>query len=448
MSKHTVVPSSQIIASSGEQTTHQLIEFITQQNPSVSGFIKILARRDYIYAITYPDHEIYCTQLKHWINNTSSSLMFDPLEKNGNGLEIGLKRAYFVAASYDACFILVDRIVDGIVMPDLREGYATHELPNGECYEIPKRSSVVCLQIGRNTDVSTYCSELVNLSSNENPKFWLSGIENALRKDEFITYMACAANTLVLVTNHGRLIVGGSNGFGECGYGEKRSFSATSPHPFCEENPHVKFCKVACGDHNIVALTQCGRIYVCGYNSTCELGISDTGDQKEIKESVGFAKITHSDPAIDVACHYYGVIFLTKSGSVFVSGGSNKSLTQITLPYQYNGTLFNVVKSIGAGSQSFMISLTDSNHSDYLLLTVSRQSNYASPIEMHKEFFRSISPNTQRIDVTGSDHMSYISYVQQRAVIAGTTLQKQLTKHLTDCYEEKSLSDIDMIFFV
>ncbi|KAG2373445.1 hypothetical protein C9374_008555 [Naegleria lovaniensis] len=434
---------SHLIATSSEKT-HQFLELIKKQNPTLSGFVKIYARREYIYAITYPDHQIYYYQQlyhqHHQPGSLQASLLLDPLEKNNDGQWIGWKRAYFVAASYNCCYVLVDRIVDGIISPDFREGYVNHELPNGECYEIPKRSSVVA---SVTCDMDPSNSEFVILNPS-NTKLWLKGIDEALRQDEFITYMACGAYTLVLVTNQGRLIVGGSNGFGECGY-DGYSTVPTAPHPFCEKHPNVKFCKVACGDHNIVALTQCGRIFVCGYNSSDELGMKNTGNQKQITESVEFAKITHSDPAIDVDCHYYGVIFLTRNGSVYVSGGSNRSLSKLTLPYLHSGTLFNTVTSIGAGSHSFLISLTNSN-SDLLMLKVSRDAlNISEAAQMKKEFLKGISSQQQRIGMTGSDQpsFSYIGYIQQRAVRSIKTLQKQLAQHLTNCFEDKSFADIN-----
>ena len=57
-----------------------------------------------------------------------------------------------------------------------------------------------------------------------------------------------------------------SNSFGELGV--PQDVHQFIVHPFNLEHRHVKFLKVACGDHNIIALTTEGQVYVTGYNST------------------------------------------------------------------------------------------------------------------------------------------------------------------------------------
>ena len=96
--------------------------------------------------------------------------------------------------------------------------------------------------------------------------YWMKDVDDLLRADEYITYMACAAYTTVIVTSKGRLLISGSNSFGELGVSQ-HEVSQFIVHPFSLENSQVKFIKVACGDHNIIGLTTEGQVYVTGYNS-------------------------------------------------------------------------------------------------------------------------------------------------------------------------------------
>lgn len=67
-----------------------------------------------------------------------------------------------------------------------------------------------------------------------------------------------------------------------------------------------------CGDHSIVALSDEGKIYACGYNGNNELLVnSHTDIVEELCESKKMNEITANDPAIDIATQYYQVLFLT-----------------------------------------------------------------------------------------------------------------------------------------
>ena len=91
----------------------------------------------------------------------------------------------------------------------------THSLPSGERYKLPLRGSLVGVKIsssGRNCLGSQiYDLEAGSFAKEElqSKLYWVKDVDDLLLADEFITYMACAAYTTVVVTSKGRLLISG-----------------------------------------------------------------------------------------------------------------------------------------------------------------------------------------------------------------------------------------------
>ncbi|KAG2382415.1 hypothetical protein C9374_005617 [Naegleria lovaniensis] len=412
-------------------------------------FIQILSRRGIVYAITSPDHKLYW-KWEQGHSNQWSDDVFSNYKENRNGEEIGLERAYFVAASYHHVLILTDKIVDGIVSPDIgSSNFAFTELPNGERFKVPKRPSVVAIHVGSYDNPPFFGEDVINLqtlvegtsSVKQGQIYWLRDVEKALAFNEYITYMACAAYTSVFVTSNGRLLVGGSNQFGEVGQS-----IATTPatlrieeHPFSRRNPNVKICKVACGDHSIIALSTEGKIYVCGYNGSNELMLDSNRDiVEELCESKRVNEITDHDPAIDVATQYYHFLFLTKSGRIYMNGSDHNTTRTFTLPFSHDGTVFHKVACVGATNYQFHACLINSQ-SDVCLVDISIQ-DQTKVIFMKKAVH--IDSNKILWINGGEENRSPLCVYLKTQHVSGSSLQTKLANHLTNVYGEDGVDDI------
>ena len=90
--------------------------------------------------------------------------VFSNYKENKKGDCIGLERAYFVAASYHHVPILTDKIMDGVVSVHSKIGssssdYAVTELPSGESFRVPRRPSVVAIQMAY--DIPPYMGKML-----------------------------------------------------------------------------------------------------------------------------------------------------------------------------------------------------------------------------------------------------------------------------------------------
>jgi len=106
--------------------------------------------------------------------------------------------------------------------------------------------------------------------------------KSLLQHGEYIIHVGCAAFTCVYLSSRGKLYSVGSNQFAEMGVGYVSSGSSSAMiseikpcviDPQCKEQPF--FIKTVHGDHNIVALTNDGRVVICGYS----LGVPNTSHQ-------------------------------------------------------------------------------------------------------------------------------------------------------------------------
>ena len=222
-------------------------------------FSHFLARRDRTFAITRSDHQIY------WITRS----MCHKLENR--------MKVYFVASSYGHVMFLTDPIDQntGNCVAYNPHGYTVHRLPNGHSYTVPKKSSVIGFRLHGSAELfggetKTFSLDLSDPGMLE--FLHMQDVEKCLDINEYVVYMSCAAYTSILLTNHGRLMICGSNGFGELGFDVKdNKTEKLDVHPIHKQEPNLFFTKTACGDHNIVVITKEGLVYVTGYNSSNEL---------------------------------------------------------------------------------------------------------------------------------------------------------------------------------
>ena len=240
--------------------TQLFIEQIKQlKKSSTVEFVQFFSRREWLFAITYPDHQFY---FSHLVNTYTLP-------------DVNTK-VYFVSCSYCHAMLIVDPIdEDGKFSSYNEAGYTLHKLPNGQSYTLPRKSSVIGLKSSVQIVDSAFGYDKKILASFDKGNFGeiiqIKDLETLLRPDEFVTYMSSAAYTSIFVTSQGRILLTGSNGFGELGVSGIDKSEKIFVQPLCEENPSLFFCKVACGDHNIFAITKEGLVYVTGYNASNEL---------------------------------------------------------------------------------------------------------------------------------------------------------------------------------
>ncbi|KAL9648221.1 hypothetical protein ABK040_009225 [Willaertia magna] len=247
---------------------------------------------------------------------------------------------YYMSGSYDHLMLLVDRIT---ILNEMEEtktfkietnnNLYDHQLPNGEIIKVPRLFSVIAFDEKTATCLGENKINLIPIISNLDIKsiYLLKDVEDVVNNNEFITYMACAARTSVFVTNFGRLYVCGGNQFGDTGMGGVSDVPKVTLHKIFKQRTDIYFVKVTAGDHNMIALTNDGRVFVCGYNAGNQLGvINNAQHQQELIESPQFCD--HSEYVIDIASQYYSTIYLTKSGKLFVTNSGAKQLISVNIP--------------------------------------------------------------------------------------------------------------------
>ena len=160
-----------------------------------------------------------------------------------------------MAANYSAFFILVK--------------YATGN------------TRVFCDISGKYAKSENFISVKIMKDKEEDTQSWVEILDfkELLQPGEHIVHLGCAAFTCIFISSRGKLFSVGSNQFAEMGIGMtsaigNSTISEIKPcvvDPECTDGPF--FVKTVHGDHNIVALTNDGRVFICGYS----LGRSDNG---------------------------------------------------------------------------------------------------------------------------------------------------------------------------
>jgi len=174
---------------------------------------------------------------------------------------------------------------------------------------------------------------------------------------EKIVTISCAAYSTCFVTEDKitgfhNLYYAGGNQYGECSTGDGQNLETMR----CEERPrkldsryfsghHVK--KIVAGDHSFQILTQTGRLFGNGYNSSGQLFLEGTEDVN---------MLTEAHPSqysiVDCACQFYSSVVLDSSGDLINSGPSqSKKKEEMTI----EGVEKHDIRSIEAGDHSLAV---------------------------------------------------------------------------------------------
>ena len=135
-------------------------------------------------------------------------------------------------------------------------------------------------------------------------------------KDSIVKDVACGESHTAVLLNNGKLIMLGSNEFGQCGISDESMFSASFHEVHIKDE---KFVRVSCGDNFTLAITKSGKIFSCGLNDHWELGFESDG-------SVRIPTLVTSlfgVPVVSIACGSAHCLALSATGQVF-SWGRNK----------------------------------------------------------------------------------------------------------------------------
>jgi alpha-tubulin suppressor-like RCC1 family protein len=84
------------------------------------------------------------------------------------------------------------------------------------------------------------------------------------------------------LTRSGEVYVWGQNEDGKLGLGDFQQRLTPVVHPLLDINGEKipKLRRIQCAGHNTFFLTECGKLYSCGWNGLYALGVADSeGDQ-------------------------------------------------------------------------------------------------------------------------------------------------------------------------
>jgi alpha-tubulin suppressor-like RCC1 family protein len=130
-----------------------------------------------------------------------------------------------------------------------------------------------------------------------------------------VEQIACGQNHTVFLSCAGTAYTAGSNIRGQLGIGKRsrmEGFSKVSGLEFKEVS------QIACGQTHTVFLTYENQVYVCGSNSSGELGI-DSGD---FEDRVTPTKLHHYqlDKVKMIACGGWNTVFVSTRNDIMVCG--------------------------------------------------------------------------------------------------------------------------------
>ena len=159
------------------------------------------------------------------------------------------------------------------------------------------------------TAIGATTKVLISDNGNNNYSSWVEILDfkELLQPGEHIVHLGCATFTYVFISSRGKLFSVGSNQFAEMGIGMNDSLSISEIKPCvidpeCTDEPF--FVKTVHGDHNIVALTIDGRVFICGYS------LSGNGAHQQTLVQV---KPNRSTKVVftDICASYYSLYGLT-----------------------------------------------------------------------------------------------------------------------------------------
>jgi len=135
-----------------------------------------------------------------------------------------------------------------------------------------------------------------------------------------ISAIACGFSHTLFLTNDGKVYSCGANGSGQLG----RTGTTTTPQPISTLNSFTSFTisAIACGSSHTVFLTNDGKVYSCGSNSSGQLG--RTVDEANPQGTPSIISALNLYTISAIACGSSHTLFLTNDGKVY-SCGSHSS---------------------------------------------------------------------------------------------------------------------------
>ena len=174
-----------------------------------------------------------------------------------------------------------------------------------------------------------------------------------------IKQIACGGSHTFILKNDGSLWSCGYNGKGQLGLGNNTNDSSVFTQVITNINNDVK--QIACGTHHTMMLKNDGSLWVCGDNSSGQLGLNDTTDRTI------FTQVTTdiNNDVKQIACGIDHTVILKTDGSVW-SCGSNKygelGLGDTIVRYTFTQATTNInndVKQVSCNAYSTMILKND-----------------------------------------------------------------------------------------